>query len=329
MPHMSFIRLNTWRRLLEPFVERDRIPHTRSPLALLLIAAWLLCFGALEASAQNLQYTNNATDKSKRSSFRVDPSTLGLNVQIPIADYPGRAGTSLPITLHYSSKLWRMKFKQGNDGTIGITYTTWVMPPWGEHTSSGWTTSLDEPTFTDDGLELYDTSGAPTTSCFSGCRYIRKLTVQMPGGSSHVLRHTSPIAQFSASQSGTYYAVDGSYYVLGSVSGPPATPTTFTDRNGNTQIFASPNAGRVGTAAIAAGRPVTDDGQPYVQTNTNVDAHEFGHAYAELVYCFDYKSPANPGGHDLKENIFSRNMSLEFANYTRRRTGSSERKRHN
>src|SRR4051812_42284881 len=64
----------------------------------------------LPAAAQNIQYTQNTVDSSLRGEGRVDPSTQGMSIQIPLRAYPGRAGASLPITLHYSSKVWRLKF---------------------------------------------------------------------------------------------------------------------------------------------------------------------------------------------------------------------------
>ena len=49
--------------------------------------------------AQSVQYTQNKADLALRSAMRVDPTTLGLNIDVPIASYPGRGGTSSPVTL--------------------------------------------------------------------------------------------------------------------------------------------------------------------------------------------------------------------------------------
>ncbi len=221
--------------------------------ALLLAFAWCVALGSLTVSAQNVQYTNNRVDKTKRTSFRVDPSTLGLSIEIPIADFPGRAGAGLPIALNYSSKLWRMKYVQANDGAEGNTYSTWVAPTWGEHSAAGWTSTLGVPTIINDSQELFDSTGAPTQNCPNGCWIVRRVLMQMPDGSSHELRHTTPTAPLTSSLSGTYFASDGSglryeydsktlylpdgsHYVLGSLNWP-ATTTTYTDRNGNTLTF--------------------------------------------------------------------------------------------
>jgi hypothetical protein len=51
----------------------------------------------------DIRYTSGKADQSLRSDMRIDPSTLGMSVQIPISAYPGR-GVNLPVTLNYSSK---------------------------------------------------------------------------------------------------------------------------------------------------------------------------------------------------------------------------------
>lgn len=248
MPLASFRRSKLFNSLSRLSVGGRAGLHQSRALALLFAAAWCLCAGSPQASAQNVQYTSNLVDKTKRSSLRVDPTTLGLSVEIPIAEYPGRAGVGLPVTFNYSSKLWRMKFIGGGDENA--PNTTRVAPAWGEHTAAGWTNTLGLPKLMDNPQEIYDGLGFPTSDCAAnGCWVIRKVTVQMPDGSSHVLRHTSPTASVTASPSGTYHAVDGSglryeydsktlhlpdgsRYVLGSLNFP-ATATTFTDRNGN------------------------------------------------------------------------------------------------
>ncbi len=58
--------------------------------------------------AQTIQYTQGKPDQALRSAMRVDPATLGLSLEVPIAAYPGRA--SLPINLSYSSKQWRFNY---------------------------------------------------------------------------------------------------------------------------------------------------------------------------------------------------------------------------
>src|SRR5215217_6262363 len=76
------------------------------------VVVTILALAAVAASAQtaNVQSAQNAVDFTRRSSAEVDPATLALQLQIPLAGYPGRGGAGLPITLSYSSKLWRVKY---------------------------------------------------------------------------------------------------------------------------------------------------------------------------------------------------------------------------
>src|SRR6266404_5677813 len=77
-----------------------------------LALATLLLF-PLTSPAQNIQQPNAKSDFTKRSELRVDPSTLGLNIQIPLGNFPGRGGNDLSVVLYYSSKVHRINFLQG------------------------------------------------------------------------------------------------------------------------------------------------------------------------------------------------------------------------
>ena len=63
-------------------------------------AALLACCSlllSLMASAQNVQITQGAVG-----------SGLDNSIQIPVTAYPGRGSASLPVTLYYSSRVWRV-----------------------------------------------------------------------------------------------------------------------------------------------------------------------------------------------------------------------------
>src|SRR5215510_14120539 len=83
--------------------------------ALLLFMFFLAKTGAV--FAQNIEYTKGNTDSALRSNLTVDPSTLGMSIQIPLASYPGRGG-ELPVTLRYASKQWRLSFMDTFQTTI-------------------------------------------------------------------------------------------------------------------------------------------------------------------------------------------------------------------
>src|SRR5215213_2841908 len=47
-------------------------------------------------------------DQVLKSNAKVNPSTLAVELAIPIGGYSGRNGTGLPIVFNYSSKVWQM-----------------------------------------------------------------------------------------------------------------------------------------------------------------------------------------------------------------------------
>lgn len=236
---------------------------------LLRLVIFSVCAGGLHATqAQSIQQPATKSDFTDRRDFRVDPSTLALNLEITLGAYPQRGGASLPVTLFYSSKVHQIKYLESGNPEYQ-NFRTWSTPEY----SSGWTSTMGVPVIAPETVFFYDYSyGNPTESCFPNCRVVRRVRIIMPDGSSHELRHTSPIATWTAGQpapsySGTYYAVDGSQmryeydsrvlflgdgsrYVLGDYQ----TPTVFHDRNGNTRSYNPTNK----TWTDSLGRPFTD-----------------------------------------------------------------------
>jgi hypothetical protein len=72
-------------------------------------------FLAQSGQAQSTQYTTNTADSNLHGSLQVDPSTLGMSFNLPLGAYGGRDAT-LPISLTYSSKAWRVEHTFGYDG---------------------------------------------------------------------------------------------------------------------------------------------------------------------------------------------------------------------
>ncbi len=222
----------------------------RNAVGMLLVVGLFLCC-SLNSYAQNIQRPNATSDFTKRSDLKIDPATLGLNIQIPLGNYPGRAGADIPITLTYSSKLYQIRFRQAP--TEYDFYSVWLEPWWSDNAVAGWNHTLGVPRASA-GSELYDSYGTPTTTCWPGCMLVRRVMVIMPDGSSHELRHGNALANWPSGQaapsfSGLYYAVDGSQlrydydsktlflpdgsrYILGEQN-----PTVFLDRNGNKQTY--------------------------------------------------------------------------------------------
>lgn len=215
-------------------------------LALSLVG---LCLLPLQGRAQNIQYTQNKPDQALRSPMRVDPATLGLSLEVPIANYPGRA--SLPINLIYSSKQWRLNFYDTFSSPTGIPRTI-SHPLFSEWAKAGWTTSADIPVIEWIGhTQIYNGSdGLPCDSCPSGVYYVHRIQVHMPGGASHELRKDDTPA-ITLTDAGTYYSVDGSnlrYDAISVADGTLYLPdgsqyrlhvgsAEYMDRNGNALSF--------------------------------------------------------------------------------------------
>ena len=174
--------------------------------------------GLAPALAQNIQYTRNATDPKLRGGLRVNPSTLALEFQIALGSYPGRAGLDVPVTISYSSKVWRVAYQGYNPGQytssgqpIGNGYTM-VGAIYGEYSRSGWASSLGTA-FVDtwSNTDVYDQFGNATgNNCPQGCYAVDRVFAHMPDGSVHELRSSDQPSGAGAATPDDLYAVDGS-----------------------------------------------------------------------------------------------------------------------
>jgi hypothetical protein len=167
-----------------------------------VFSSWLLILLLfISAFGQSVQHTENKADQALRGSGRVNPSTLGMEIDIPLGSYPGR-GINVPISLSYSSKLWRMEYTHSDPGGI-ITGGCRAINSarYSENSASGWTTSLAVPYIEYVGKDnLYDSDGFPLgsqdqTLCdptappnYAQNAYIRRLSIHLPGGETHELR---------------------------------------------------------------------------------------------------------------------------------------------
>lgn len=214
------------------------------------------------AQNANVQNAQNTVDFKMRSDARIDPSSLSLQLQIPLGNYPGRGGAGLPVTLYYSSKLWRIEHK---DTTVSNGETdSRFQAKYGDSTAAGWTSSLDWfkwPSANninyqgfEQPLEKYGTDG----KLVSGTAYNRtvaRMHVVLPDGSRHELRRDDAVlGAGSNTTTGTFYSVDGSrlryessnktlYLSDGSmlryetdVNGVPVS-MKYIDRNGNQNTY--------------------------------------------------------------------------------------------
>jgi RHS repeat-associated protein len=195
---------------------------TASKMLLCLLGFCSILFSTTIAFGQ--QSTKNSPDQMLRSNGRVNPSSLGMEMSIPLGSYPAR-GINLPLSLSYSSKLWRFDQHSSvklNNGTSNV----YVIPRYSENAASGWTTSLSQPFIEYTGMyNLFDDYGRPLQEVYSqgqqtppGENYIRRLTAHLPGGESHeLIAQHDPIPVPTLGQGvpasaweGTFYATDGS-----------------------------------------------------------------------------------------------------------------------
>lgn len=98
--------------------------------------------------------TKNNKDKTSRSNATVNPTSLGLELSIPLGNVPGRAGSSTPIVLNYSSKLW-----QTDKYRINLpSPAEYVNAIYGDQSDSGWTTNLQAIYFEDSTISRFTIS---------------------------------------------------------------------------------------------------------------------------------------------------------------------------
>jgi RHS repeat-associated protein len=228
-----------------------------------------ICCGISAQAQKEQQYTQNKSDQVLRSDIRIDPSTHALGIQLPLTAYPQRGGANFPITLYYSSKLWRLEFDDIYEPPGAGAPRAQSFANYAEKSVAGWTSTLDVPkidfTFRLQSYDLtsvnYGQDGGPVGSA----GFIARIHVHLPDGSTHELRKDDAPHNWGTESNygwtGTYYAVDNSrlrfdfdpgvrsgtlYLADGSKYRFPdpqgalnASANQFTDRNGNTLTFNS------------------------------------------------------------------------------------------
>ncbi|HKV37219.1 MAG TPA: RHS repeat-associated core domain-containing protein [Pyrinomonadaceae bacterium] len=168
------------------------------------ICVVVLCFLSvgLRVHGQVAEFTQNGAE------------TRTVTLQVPLAEYPGRGG-SVPVRLTYSTQnLWRIGFIN----TIPMGSSVWrsvTEAIYAEHSTAGWTTSLDVPKVEWPRLnDIYWYTGkAYPKGTVSPFTYrVAQLYMHMPDGSSYEMRKQDAVYQDtgSISMTGTFYSVDGS-----------------------------------------------------------------------------------------------------------------------
>jgi len=129
-------------------------------IAMLLLSVPVCSQGA--ASSPQAKDTGNKADRNIQSLARINPSTLAMEMSLPIFKYPGRGGHSFAFGFNYSSKVWRMRNLITYFYTTPIghhrQYVTQIEPTFGERSAAGWTSTIEFPTIEEE-LTTYDEEG--------------------------------------------------------------------------------------------------------------------------------------------------------------------------
>ncbi len=206
-------------------------------------ALFIICLAAAGAPAQNIQYTQGDVG-----------SGLDQALQVPIRTYAGRGSVHLPVTLNYSSKVWRIGYIKSVK-INSIVRNSVAEAIYAEHSAAGWTTTLDLPRVEwPKQNDLYWYDGKPYHNSVPPYTYrVASVVIHMPGGGAHELRKADAVYPDNGTVDtyGTFYAIDGSrlrYDSSGPGSGTLYTPDgtryvlnngsgQIIDRNGNTLSF--------------------------------------------------------------------------------------------
>jgi RHS repeat-associated protein len=227
---------------------------------------------ASSVAAQNIQFTQGNIG-----------SLLDNTLQIPLRAFPGRGATGLPVSLYYSSKVWRINhLNTVNNGT----YLPVNEALYAEHSIAGWKTTLDIPKVEwPKETDQYYFSGKPFCFvCGSAFRRFRvaRVYIHMPDGLTHELRKGDQPYEGPINMFGTFYAVDSSrlrYDSTGVDTGTLYMPdgaryvlnggtAQFIDRNGNTLNYNASTRQWTDTLGRVLGIPLPANPLPQDYTYT-------------------------------------------------------------
>lgn len=157
---------------------------------------WLIILTILATAvfAQEKAYSSNKTAQTLRSNGWVNPSTLGLEMDIPLTSYPGRGG-SVPVSLSYSSKVWRIQYNSEGSTYSNPSCYSINGVKYAENSASGWTSSLGAAYIEYTGeTSVYSEEGNVWTGlelCSNPLHdanaYIKRVQIHLPSGESQEL----------------------------------------------------------------------------------------------------------------------------------------------
>jgi RHS repeat-associated protein len=213
-----------------------------------LTALVFLLLAVFSAPAQE-RNPQSAVDSLVRSSLHVDQASGAMQMQIPLGEYKGRGGASLPIVLSYSSKLWNLKYLSTSQ--CSGEPQSLFQAEYSKGSASGWTSSLGWFLPSEDlPWEVYDSATQkPSHTGHPNLWEITRKFIRLPDGSRHEVRLDDALHVFPANASGMYYAVDGSRIKYDSTTSTiympdgsryvAGDPYLFIDSNGNTLSYSN------------------------------------------------------------------------------------------
>src|ERR1700752_236167 len=224
-----------------------------------LVVSFLLC--SVPAYSQIAEFTQNKTEGHT------------MTLRVPLTTYPGRQ-VSVHVNLTYSSRgLWRIGFINSLSLGGGVRRSV-TEAIYAEHSTAGWTTSLDIPKVEwPRQNDVFWYTGKPyTQGSLPPFTYrVAQLFMHMPGGTSHEMRKTDAVYADNGTidMNGTFYSVDGSrmrydssgqnngilYLPDGSRYLMSSTSVQYIDRNGNTLTFDTNNRQWTDTMGRVIGMP--------------------------------------------------------------------------
>jgi RHS repeat-associated protein len=235
-----------------------------------MLACLLFVLTSMAVFGQNPQSTENKADQTLRSTGRVNPSTLGMEFDLQLGSYPGR-GINVPISMSYSSKLWRFDLA-GNypDTNEPSGCSTYYNAKYAENTASGWTSSLAIPYIEYVGHDNPFTIGGFPHNTNAHCGigpnndpyYVYRIMVHLPGGETHELR-----ANTGASWNNTFYSTDGSN--LKYVEDSTNNTYRLLMPDGSYYDFATGNTVQMNGSTVRKGTQYSDRNGNYISYNSS------------------------------------------------------------
>jgi RHS repeat-associated protein len=282
----------------------------------IITAVFILLGSFVSVFGQSSENNKNSKDKTARSSGTVNPTSLGLELSIPLGNTPGRAGNSLPITFNYSSKVWRVESLNVPEDGHSVY---WANPFYSEefNTFSGWTTSLQVPYFENSTITEFPAGATQPYQNGQIYTIIPKKTLHLPDGSTvELVASLNPISVrlgsvppfttfFSIDGSnlklvnGTLFMPDGSTYVW-SVDSNNNTVVVYSDRNGNKMSYQKNSTSNQYEWIDSMGRNISIPKPPLNSTNQltegDVDYYSPTMPNTQMKYTFKWRKLASSFG---------------------------------